>query len=153
MQFFTTAAVSCGTSSAGPRALAPVVHNEKVTIANGAGATAVDLFAGAAGSAAPYSGFVSSGIACSAYRLVVTIITGDDCIDNCDPTPDVLVATQTLTIDVPSGQGVQLPPAFISKITVQTTDGAGTAQNAVVGGDVRFTSSRAGVCSGDILIP
>lgn len=153
MQFFTTAAVSCGTSAAAPRALAPIIHNQTITIANGTGSTATDLFVGAAGSAAPYGGFVSSTMACSAYQLAVTVITGDDCVDNCDPSPDVLVATQVITINVPAGKGVQLPPAYIAKITVTTTDGAGVATNAVVGGDVTFTSSRAGVCGSDVLVP
>ena len=152
MQFFSTAPAG-STCAAGPRALAPIIHDESITIANGAGATPADLFLGVAGEAAPFGGYVSSTLKCSAYQLELTVITGDDCIDDCDPTPDVLVKTEKITIDVPAGQGVQLPPAYYAQITVKTTDGAGVATNAAVGGDVRFTSSRAGVCGADVVIP
>ena len=152
MQFFSTAPAG-SSCAAGPRALAPIIHDESITIANGAGATPTDLFLGVAGESAPYGGYVTSTVKCSAYQLELTLITGDDCIDDCDPTPDVLVKTEKITIDVPAGQGVQLPPAYYAQITVTTTDGAGTPTNAAVGGDFRFTASRAGACDGDVLIP
>lgn len=152
MQFFQTAPAASN-GAAGPRALAPVIHDETVPIADGTGDTPVDLFLGVAGDAAPYGGYVTSTIKCSAYQLVLTLITGDDCIDSCDPTPDVLVKTETLTIDVPAGQGVQLPPAYYAQITVVTTDGVGTPIATPVGGEFRFTSSRAGSCDSDVLIP
>ena len=154
MQFFSSAPAG-STCAAGPRALAPIIHNESLTIANGAGGTHADLFLGVAGESAPYGGYVTSTIKCSAYQLILTMITGDDCIDECDPTPDVLVKTETITINVPAGQGVQLPPAYYAQITVATTDGAvnPSPTDTAVGGEVRFTASRAGACADDVKIP
>jgi hypothetical protein len=154
MQFFSTAAASSSGSSCALRALAPIIHTSSVAIAAAAGATPVDLFAGTAGTSAPYSGFVSATLGCTAYQLVVSYVVGDDCVDACDPVADTL-STVDVTINVPAGQGVQLPEGFIAKITVATTDGATppVLTATAIGGTVSFTSSRAGVCSGDVLVP
>ena len=151
MQFFTTAAASCSTSS-GLRALAPVIHTSSLAIAAASGSTAADLFAPVAGTSAPYGGYVTSDLACAAYELVVSYIVGDNCVDSCEAAPDTLTTTN-VTIPVPAGQGVKLPEGFIAKITAKTTDGAGTALNTPVAGTLKFTSSRAGVCTGDVLVP
>ena len=149
MQFiFGGAAAQPGTSA--PKAVAPLVTNVTLAIAAGAGTAAADVFAGTVGDSAPYGGFVSKTLSCDAVKLVVSYLDGDDC-DSC--TVDTLtVVTQTITIPA-NAAGVQLPPGYITKVTAQVVDSAGTAKNSTLGGSVQFTSSRAGACGADVVIP
>lgn len=149
MQFIFggSAASSCSTS---PKAVAPVITDASLTIAAGAGNAAADVFAGTSGDPAPYGGYVTKTLSCDAVKLVVTYLDGDDC-DSC--TVDTLTTVDE-TITIPAGAtGVALPPGYITKITAQVVDSAGAAQNSTLGGDVRFTSSRAGACGTDVLVP
>lgn len=149
MQFIFGGAAANSCSSA-PKAVAPLVTNETLTIAAGAGITAADVYAGAAGDPAPYGGFVAKTLSCDAVKLVVSYLDGDDC-DDC--TVDTLtVVTETITVPA-NASGVQLPPGYITKITAQVVDSAGTAKNSTLGGSVQFTSSRAGACGADVVIP
>ena len=146
--FSGTGAASCG--SAAPKAVAPLVTNETLTIAAGAGITAADVFLGVTGDSAPYGGFVSKTLNCDAVKLVVSYLDGDDC-DTC--TVDVLT-TVDVEITIPAGaSGVALPAGYITQITAQVVDSAGVAKNSTLGGDVQFTSSRAGACGADVLVP
>jgi hypothetical protein len=149
MQFIFggAAAASCSTA---PKAVAPLITNETLTIAPGAGITAANVFLGTAGDPAPYGGFVSKTISCDAVKLVVSYLSGDDC-DTC--TVDTLVLVEE-EITIPAGAtGVALPAGYIAKITAQVVDSAGVAKNSTLGGDVQFTSSRAGACGADVLVP
>jgi len=149
MQFIFggAAAASCSTA---PKAMAPLIHNELLVIAAGAGDEAADLFAGTAGDPAPYGGFVTKTLSCDAVKLVVSYIDGDDC-DAC--TVDTLVLVEE-EITIPAGaSGVALPAGYIAKITAVVVDSDGDAKVSVLGGDVQFTSSRAGACGADVLIP
>jgi hypothetical protein len=149
MQFIFggAAAASCSTA---PKAVAPLITNETLTIAAGAGITAADVFAGVAGNPAPYGGFVSKTLTCDAVKLTVSYLSGDDC-DLC--TVDTLVLVEE-EITIPAGAtGVALPAGYIAKITAQVVDSAGVAKNSTLGGDVQFTSSRAGACGADVLVP
>ncbi len=149
MQFIFggAAAASCSTA---PKAVAPVITDETLTIAAGAGITAADVFLGVAGDPAPYGGFVSKTLSCDAVKLVVSYLDGDDC-DAC--TVDVLT-TVDVEITIPAGAtGVALPAGYIAQITAQVVDSAGVAKNSTLGGDVQFTSSRAGACGADVLVP
>jgi hypothetical protein len=149
MQFIFggAAAASCSTA---PKAVAPIITNETLTIAPGAGITAANVFLGTAGDPAPYGGFVSKTISCDAVKLVVSYLSGDDC-DTC--TVDTLVLVEE-EITIPAGAtGVALPAGYIAKITAQVVDSAGVAKNSTLGGDVQFTSSRAGACGADVLVP
>lgn len=149
MQFIFGGAASASCSTA-PKAVAPLITNETLTIAAGAGITAADVYAGVAGDPAPYGGFVTKALTCDAVKLVVTYLTGDDC-DAC--TVDTLT-TVDVTITIPAGaSGVALPAGYVSKVTAQVVDSAGVAKNSTLGGDVQFTSSRAGACGADVLIP
>lgn len=149
MQFIFggAAAASCSTA---PKAVAPVITDETLTIAAGAGITAADVFLGVSGDPAPYGGFVTKTLSCDAVKLVVSYLDGDDC-DNC--TVDTLT-TVDVEVTIPAGAtGVQLPAGYITQITAQVVDSTGTAINSTLGGDVRFTSSRAGACGADVLVP
>jgi hypothetical protein len=151
MQFIFggAAAASCSTS---PKAVAPVVTNTTLTIAAAAGITAANVFLGTAGASAPYSGFVSKTISCDAVKLVVSYLVGDDC-DPCTDPDALTTVDETITIPA-SASGVALPAGYISKITAQVVDSAGLAKNSALGGNVQFTSSRAGVsCGSDVVIP
>jgi hypothetical protein len=129
MQFIFggAAAASCSTA---PKAVAPVITDETLTIAAGAGITAADVFLGVAGDSAPYGGYINKTLTCDAVKLVVSYLDGDDC-DNC--TVDTLT-TVDVEITIPAGS-------------------AGVAKNSTLGGDVQFTSSRAGACGADVLVP
>lgn len=149
MQFIFggAAASSCSTA---PKAVAPVITDKTLTIAAGAGITAADVFLGVSGDPAPYGGFVTKTLSCDAVKLVVSYLHRDDC-DAC--TVDTLT-TVDVNLTIPAGAtGVQLPAGYISKITAQVVDNTGTAINSTLGGDVRFTSSRAGACGPDVLVP
>lgn len=149
MQFIFggAAAASCSTA---PKAVAPIITDETLTIAAGAGITAADVFLGTAGDSAPYGGFVSKTLSCDAVKLVVSYLDGDDC-DSC--TVDTLT-TVDVEITIPANAtGVALPAGYISQITAQVVDSAGAAKNSTLGGDVQFTSSRAGACGADVVIP
>ena len=149
MQFIFggAAATSCSTA---PKAVAPIVTNQTLTIAAAGGATAANLYLGTAGDPAPYGGFVSKTISCEAVKIVVSYLTGDDC-DAC--TVDTLT-TVDVTITIPAGaSGVALPAGYISKITAQVVDAAGAGLASAAGGDIQFTSSRAGACGTDVVIP
>ncbi len=149
MQFIFggAAAASCSTA---PKAVAPLITNETLTIAAGAGIAAANVFLGVAGDPAPYGGFVSKTISCDAVKLVVSYLDGDDC-DPC--TVDTLSLVEE-EITIPAGAtGVALPAGYIAKITAQVVDSAGVAKNSTLGGDVQFTSSRAGACGADVLVP
>ena len=56
---------------------------------------------------------------------------------------------------IPAGAaGIELDPGYISKITAQVVDGAGTGTNSVSGMALKFDSGRAGNCAGqDVLVP
>ena len=149
MQFLFggAAAASCSTA---PKAVAPIITDETLTIAAAAGIVAADVFLGAAGDSAPYGGVVSKTLSCDAVKLVVSYLDGDDC-DSC--TVDTLT-TVDVEITIPAGAtGVALPAGYISHITAQVVDSAGVAKNSTLGGDVQFTSSRAGACGADVVIP
>ena len=149
MQFIFggAAAASCSTA---PKAVAPLITNETLTIAPGTGDAPADVFAGAAGDPAPYGGFVSKTLSCDAVKLVVSYLDGDDC-DACTVDELVLVEEE---ITIPAGAtGVALPAGYIAKITAEVVDSAGVAKVSTLGGDVQFTSSRAGACGADVVIP
>jgi hypothetical protein len=149
MQFIFggAAAASCSTA---PKAVAPVITDETLTIAAGAGITAADVFLGVAGDSAPYGGYINKTLTCDAVKLVVSYLDGDDC-DNC--TVDTLT-TVDVEITIPAGaSGVALPAGYITQVTAQVVDSAGVAKNSTLGGDVQFTSSRAGACGADVLVP
>ena len=149
MQFIFggAAASSCSTA---PKAVAPIITDETLTIAAGAGITAGNVFLGVAGDSAPYGGFISKTLTCDAVKLVVSYLDGDDC-DSC--TVDTLT-TVDVEITIPANaSGVALPAGYITKITAQVVDSAGVAKNSTIGGDVQFTSSRAGACGADVVIP
>lgn len=149
MQFIYGGAAASSCSSA-PKAVAPVIHDKTLTIAAGAGIAAADVFLGVAGDPAPYGGFINKTLTCDAVKLVVSYLDGDDC-DAC--TVDTLT-TVDVEITIPAGaSGVELPKGYIAQITAQVVDSTGTAINSTLGGDVRFTSSRAGACGADVLIP
>lgn len=149
MQFLFGGAAAAACSTA-PKAVAPIITNETLTIAAAGGATAANLYLGVAGDPAPYGGFVSKTISCEAVKIVVSYLTGDDC-DSC--TVDTLTTVDE-TITIPAGaSGVALPAGYISKITAQVVDSAGAGLASAAGGDVQFTSSRAGACGADVLIP
>lgn len=149
MQFLFggAAAASCSTA---PKAVAPVITDETLTIAAGAGITAADVFAGVSGDPAPYGGFVTKTLTCDAVKLVVSYLDGDDC----DACTVGTLTTVDVTVTIPAGAtGVALPAGYITKVTAQVVDSTGTAINSTLGGDVRFTSSRAGACGADVLVP
>lgn len=149
MQFIFggAAAASC---SAAPKAVAPVISDVTLAIAAGAGSVAAPLFTGVSGDPAPYGGFVTKTMGCDSVTLVVSYLDGDDC-DSC--TVDTLT-TVDVTLTIPANaSGVQLPAGYITAITAQVVDSAGTPVNSTIGGDVRFTSSRAGACGADVLVP
>lgn len=149
MQFIFggAAAASCSTA---PKAVAPIITDETLTIAAAAGIVAADVFLGVAGDSAPYGGFISKTLTCDAVKLVVSYLDGDDC-DSC--TVDTLT-TVDVEITIPAGaSGVALPAGYITQITAQVVTSAGVAANSTLGGDVQFTSSRAGACGADVVIP
>jgi hypothetical protein len=151
MQFIFggAAAASCSTA---PKAVAPLVTDETLVIAAGAGATAADVYAPAVGDSAAYGGFISKTVSCDAVKLVVSYLDGADC-EPCND-PDALTLVDE-TITIPAGAtGVALPPGYIAKITAQVVDSAGVGKNSTLGGNVQFTSSRAGAaCGSDVVIP
>jgi hypothetical protein len=150
MQFIFSGAGAAASCSTAPKAVAPVITDETLTIAAGAGIAAADVFLGVAGDPAPYGGFISKTLTCDAVKLVVSYLDGDDC-DAC--TVDVLT-TVDVEITIPAGAtGVALPAGYIAQITAQVVDSAGVAKNSTLGGDVQFTSSRAGACGADVVIP
>lgn len=141
---------AAGSCSSTPKAVAPIITESKLTIAAGAGSTAANVYLGTSGASAPYAGFVTKTLSCDAVKLVVTYLDGDDC-DSC--TVDTLT-TVDVTITIPAGAtGVALPEGYITKITAQVVNSAGVASNSALGGDVSFTSSRAGACGADVLVP
>lgn len=149
MQFIfgNSAASSCSTT---PKAIAPLVTDVTLAIAAAAGSVAAAVFTGVAGDPAPYGGFVNKTLGCDAVKLVVTYLDGDDC-DSC--TTDTLT-TVTVDLTIPANaSGVQLPAGYITSITAQVVDAAGVAADSAAGGSVRYTSSRAGACGADVLIP
>lgn len=147
--FGGAAAASCSTS---PKAVAPVITDETLTIAALGGAVAANVFLGVAGDPAPYGGYINKTVSCDAVKLVVSYLDGADC-DPCND-PDALTAVD-VEITIPaSASGVALPPGYISKITAQVVDSAGVGKASALGGDVQFTSSRAGAaCGSDVLVP
>jgi hypothetical protein len=145
--FGGAAAASCSTA---PKAVAPVITDETLTIAPGAGIAAANVFLGVAGDPAPYGGFINKMLSCDAVKLVVSYLDGDDC----DPCTVDTLTTVDVEITIPAGaSGVALPAGYIKKITAQVVDSAGVAKNSTLGGDVQFTSSRAGACGADVVIP
>lgn len=145
--FGTAASASC---SSAPKAVAPIITDVSLAIAAGAGSTAADVYLGVSGASAPYAGYVTKTLSCDAVKLVVTYLDGDDC-DSC--TADTLT-TVDVTITIPAGAtGVALPEGYITHITAQVVDSAGVAANSTAGGSVQFTSSRAGACGADVLVP
>lgn len=150
MQFlFGGAAAS--TASAAPKAVAPIVTSVSLAIAAASGSVAAPVFTGVTGNPAPYGGFVTKTLGCDAVKLVVTYLTGDDC-DNCTAST-LTTVTQDVTIPA-NATGVQLPPGYITSITAQVVDAAGTPIDSAAGGSIGFTSSRAGAaCGTDVLVP
>lgn len=144
---FYSASGSAGQST---RAVAPVVHQEKLAIAVGAGAAYQDLLAAiAAGSCAADAGQLSNK-GCYAIRLAIDYVTGDDC-DECT-TPDTLVL-ETIEVDVPANASFPLPPGLVARIQVATIDADGAFIANTSEQNVTWYSAYAPACTGCVQVP
>lgn len=136
---------SAGTST---RAVAPVVNQEKLTIAVGAGSAYQDLALIASGQCAADAGQVSNS-GCYEVELLITYLTGADC-DAC--TVDS-VSTKDVTVTVPANSAFPLPPGLVSRVQVRTLDSAGAPVANTTEQKLSWYSAYAPGCGGCTLVP
>lgn len=131
-------------SQSGLKAVAPVVHQNNLTIAVAAGSTAQDLLpAIAAGSCASYGGqVVNKG--CYDIKLSITYLDGADC-DSC--TVDTLV-TKIVDLIVPSNSVFPIPDGYYQQVQVSTVDSLGAAISNTTEVKVSLHSAYQPSCGG-----
>lgn len=128
-QMFVSLPSGGAASGSGPKAVAPVVFQESLIIAVGAGATAQDLLpAIAAGSCAADAGVLNNR-GCSAVRATVSYIdNGGDCDgDGCSDSGAAALTIKDIPIDIPANSAFPLPAGLIKQIKVATIDALGGA--------------------------
>lgn len=143
---FLSNTASCGTSA---RAVAPVVHQNSLTIAVGAGNAYQDLLAALASGAcgADAGQIVNTG--CYDLQVKATYLDGADC-DGC--TVDT-IATADVTVIVPANSAFPMPPGFVKQIQVRTVDSAGAAIANTTEQKARYYGAYAPGCNGCPLVP
>jgi hypothetical protein len=139
IQFFNSSS-----SGASLKAVKPVVFQEFLTIAVGAGASFQDLLpVVAAGECAAYGGqIVNSG--CYDLKVNVTYLEGGDC-DEC--TVDVL-STVAQEFIVPKNSVFPIPDGFYQQVQVQTVDSAQAAIANTTEVKVSLHSAHSPNCTG-----
>lgn len=101
-----------------PKAIAPVVAQTKLTIAEGDGALTDLMPALAAGDTAVSSGSIFNE-GCKAVRLTISYLTGDT---SCSACAEGELAVEDATFVVYPGQSTTLPPGLVAGIQVETGD-------------------------------
>lgn len=146
ISFLGSSNASCSTAA---RAVAPVVHQESLTIAVAAGASFQDLLAQlASGACAADAGqIVNTG--CYDLEVKATYIDGADC-DNC--TVDTL-ATVDVTVIVPANSAFPMPPGYVTRIQARTVDSSGAAISNTTEQKARYYGAYAPGCNGCPLVP
>lgn len=146
ISFLGNSSASCSTSA---RAVAPVVHQDSLTIAVGAGASYQDLLAAlATGACAADAGqIVNTG--CYDLQVLATYLDGADC-DGC--TVDT-IATVDVTVIVPANSAFPMPPGYVSRIQVRTIDSAEAAIANTTEQKARYYGAYAPGCNGCPLVP
>jgi hypothetical protein len=126
------------------KASAPIVHQEALTIAVGAGVAPQDLLAAiAAGDCAAYAGqIVNKG--CYDIKATVSYLDGADC-DSC--TVDTLVKVD-VDLVIPANSVFPLPAGFHQQIQVSTLDSAGVAIANTTEVKLNFYASYQPSCGG-----
>jgi hypothetical protein len=138
IQFFNSSS-----SSSSLVAVAPVVNQEYLTIAAGAGATPQDLLSIPAGDCAAYGGqIVNKG--CYDLQADITYLTGGDC-DSC--TVDTLT-TEIVTIYIPANSVFPIPDGFYQLVQVSTVNSSKVAVANTTSVDVSLHSAYAPSCGG-----
>ena len=135
-------------SNGGNRAVAPVVYQEKLTVATGSGAAAQDLVSVASGECFADAGQVMNK-GCYEIELTITYADGADC-DDC--TVDT-IDTVDLVVTVPANSAFPLPPGLVSRIQVVTLDSAGAPIANSSDQVVSWYSTYAPGCNGCVLVP
>lgn len=145
IQFLSTSSNSCNTS----RAVAPVVHQARKTIAIGAGAAYSDLLAALASGvcAADAGQIVNTG--CYDLMVKASYLDGADC-DAC--TVDTLAVVE-VELFVPKNSAFPLPPGFIKQIQVKTVDSTGADVSNTTTVNVSYYGAYAPSCNGCVLVP
>lgn len=144
ISFLGTSSVSCSTT----RAVAPVVHQDSLTIAVGAGASYQDLLAAlASGACAADAGqIVNTG--CYDLQVKATYLDGADC-DNC--TVDTL-ATVDVTVIIPANSAFPMPPGYVKQIQVRTVNSSEAAVSNTTEQKARYYGAYAPGCNGCPLV-
>ena len=145
ISFLGNSSASCGTT----RAVAPVVHQESLTIAVGAGAVYQDLLAElASGVCAADAGQIVN-MGCYDIQVRATYLDGADC-DNC--TVDTL-ATVEVEVIIPANSAFPMPPGYVIQIEVQTVDSLGAPIANTTEQKTRYYGAYTPGCNGCPLAP
>jgi hypothetical protein len=138
IQFFNSSS-----SSSSLVAVAPVVHQEYLTISAGTGATPQDLLNIPAGDCSAYGGqIVNKG--CYDLQADITYLTGGDC-DSC--TVDTLT-TEVISIYIPANSVFPIPDGFYQLVQVSTVDSSKTAISNTTDVTVSLHSAHSPSCGG-----
>lgn len=137
---------SCSTAA---RAVAPVVHQNSLTIAVGAGSAYQDLLAALASGACSADAGQIVNTGCYDLQVKATYLDGADC-DGC--TVDT-IATVDVTVIVPANSAFPMPPGFVKQIQVRTVDSSGAAVANTTEQKARYYGAYAPGCNGCPLVP
>ena len=131
-QMFVSLPSGGAASGSGPKAVAPVVYQESLTIAVGTGATAKDLLpAIAAGECAADAGILHNK-GCAPLRATVSYIDGgcDADGDGCADAGAAALEIVDIEVDIPANSAFPLPAGLVKQIKVATLDELGGALTA-----------------------
>lgn len=138
---------SCG----GNPTAAPVrTSPDAVVIAADTGDTPVEIYAAAANEKLPYGGKVLKTNECDRLKIEVSYLDGGDC-DACTP-DDIELKVEEYFAEA-GGAGYDLDKfGYIAKVSVTVVDSTGAPVVSPLGGEVKFESERAALCS-EVLMP
>ncbi len=128
-QMFVSLPSGGAASGTGPKAVAPVVHQESLTIAVAAGAAFQDLLAAIpAGDCAADAGVLNNK-GCSPLRAKISYVDGgcDADGDGCADAGAAGLSTVDIEVDIPANSAFPLPAGLVSQIQVATIDELGGA--------------------------
>lgn len=128
-QMFVSLPSGGSAGATGPKAVAPIVHQESLTIEVAAGAAFQDLLAAIpAGDCAADAGVLNNK-GCLPLRAKISYITGgEDCDgDGCPDAGSAALELVDIEVDIPANSAFPLPSGLIAQIQVATIDELGGA--------------------------
>jgi hypothetical protein len=131
-QMFVSLPSGGAASGSGPKAVAPVVSQQSLTIAIAAGAAYQDLLAAVAEGDCALDAGVINNKGCAPLRAKISYIDGgcDADGDGCPDAGSAGLSTVDIEVDIPANSAFPLPAGLVSKIQVATLDELGGALTA-----------------------